>query len=162
MGLRELKLSPSYETTESKSQLLDDFYIPVLENACKYYRIAGFFSSSALSVAAKGIEGLVNNGGKMYLLISPEISEEDYKIIKEHGLNADSSVFSELSFETTQDENLKALAWLLDNRKLEIKIVVGKKSRNSLFHQKIGIIFDNAGDMISFSQVPSMKRLKRG
>ena len=51
------------------------------------------FSSSALSVAAKGIEGLVNNGGKMYLLISPEISEEDYKIIKEHGLNADSSVF---------------------------------------------------------------------
>ena len=109
------------------------------------------FSSSALSVAAKGIEGLVNNGGKMYLLISPEISEEDYKIIKEHGLNADSSVFSELSFETTQDENLKALAWLLDNRKLEIKIVVGKKSRNSLFHQKIGIIFDNAGDMISFS-----------
>lgn len=151
MGLRELKLSPSYETTESKSQLLDDFYIPVLENACKYYRIAGFFSSSALSVAAKGIEGLVNNGGKMYLLISPEISEEDYKIIKEHGLNADSSVFSELSFETTQDENLKALAWLLDNRKLEIKIVVGKKSRNSLFHQKIGIIFDNAGDMISFS-----------
>jgi superfamily II DNA or RNA helicase len=151
MGLRELKLSPSYETTESKSQLLDDFYIPVLENACKYYRIAGFFSSSALSVAAKGIEGLVNNGGKMYLLISPEISEEDYKIIKEHGLNADSSVFSELSFEITQDENLKALAWLLDNRKLEIKIVVGKKSRNSLFHQKIGIIFDNAGDMISFS-----------
>lgn len=151
MGLRELNLSTSYETTESKSQLLDDFYIPVLENACKYYRIAGFFSSSALSVAAKGIEGLVKNDGKMYLLISPEISEEDYKVIKEHGLVADSSVFSGFSFETMPDENLKALAWLLDNGKLEIKIVVGKKSRNSLFHQKIGIVFDNAGDMISFS-----------
>lgn len=151
MGLRDLKLSTSYETTESKSQLLDDFYIPVLENACKYYRIAGFFSSSALSVAAKGIEGLVKNDGKMYLLISPEISEEDYKVIKEHGLSADSSVFSGLSFETIPDENLKTLAWLLDNGKLEIKIVVGKKSRNSLFHQKIGIVFDNAGDMISFS-----------
>lgn len=151
MGLRDLKLSTSYETTESKSQLLDDFYIPVLENACKYYRIAGFFSSSALSVATKGIEGLVKNDGKMYLLISPEISEEDYKVIKEHGLSADSSVFSGLSFETIPDENLKALAWLLDNGKLEIKIVVGKKSRNSLFHQKIGIVFDNAGDMISFS-----------
>lgn len=151
MGLRDLKLSTSYETTESKSQLLDDFYIPVLENACKYYRIAGFFSSSALSVGAKGIEGLVKNGGKMYLLISPEISEEDYKVIKEHGLSADSSVFSGLSFGSMPDENLKALAWLLDNGKLEIKIVVGKKSRNSLFHQKIGIVFDNAGDMISFS-----------
>ena len=28
---------------------------------------------------------------------------------------------------------------------------MSEKSRNSLFHQKIGIIFDNAGDMISFS-----------
>jgi superfamily II DNA or RNA helicase len=152
MGLRDLKLSTSYETTESKSQLLDDFYIPVLENACKYYRIAGFFSSSALSVAAKGIEGLISNGGKMYLLISPEMSEEDYEVIKKHGcIPSDASFYKGLSFETMPDENLKALAWLLDNKKLEIKIVVGKKSRKSLFHQKIGIVFDEAGDMISFS-----------
>lgn len=151
MGLKDLNLSTCYETTESKSQLLDDFYIPVLENACKYYRIAGYFSSSALSVAAKGIEGLIKNGGKMHLLISPEISEDDYKVIKEHGISADSSMFSELSFDKIPDENLKALAWLLDSKKLDIKIVVGKRDRYSLFHQKIGVVFDDVGDMISFS-----------
>ena len=152
MGLRDIELDLSYETTEGKEQLVEEFYIPVLQNANKYYRIAGFFSSTSLVVAAKGIEGLINNGGEMYLLISPELSEEDYRIIKEHGKVVEGlSCFSELDLDSNPHENLQALAWLLDCGKLKIKIVVGIKSQNSLFHQKVGIVFDENNDMISFS-----------
>lgn len=152
MGLRDLPISMSYETTESRTQLLDEFYNPVLDQAKKYYRIAGFFSSTALAVAAKGIEGLVKNGGKMYLLISPELSEDDYKTIIEHGCISDTSaIFEDFQLNSNINENLQLLAWLLDTGCLEIKIVVGQKSRNSLFHQKIGIIMDAVGDMLSFS-----------
>ena len=152
MGLKDITISTNYETSESKTQLLDEFYIPVLDNAVKYYRIAGFFSSTALAVAAKGIEGLINNNGKMYLLISPELSEEDYKIISEHGcIPANAAFLQNFSVEDMPNENLSLLAWLLDTGNLEIKIVVGKKARNSLFHQKVGIIEDASGDMISFS-----------
>ena len=152
MGLRDLPISTSYETTESRTQLLDEFYIPVLDQAAKYYRIAGFFSSTALAVAAKGIEGLVNNGGKMYLLVSPELSEDDYRTITEHGCSRDSSaIFDDFHITGEINENLQLLAWLLDSDCLEIKIVVGQKSRNSLFHQKVGIVMDATGDMISFS-----------
>lgn len=153
MSLKDIELQPSYETTESKEQLLEKFYIPVLQEANKYYRIAGFFSSSALAVAAKGIEGLIHNGGKMFLLISPELSEEDFDTIKEHGMiSEENHIFDELVFDTSiPNENIQALAWLLDIGKLEIKIVVGKRTRNSLFHQKIGVVFDNAGNTISFS-----------
>lgn len=150
MGLRSLKLNTSYETTERQTQLLDEFYIPVLEQATKYYRIAGFFSSSSLSVAAKGIEGLVKNDGKMYLLISPELSVEDYKIITEHEIIENTNFVNDFSVEYP-DDNLKALAWLLDTGRLEMKIVVGLKSATSLFHQKVGIVFDSDGDMLSFS-----------
>ena len=151
MSLKDLEIATSYESNESKTQLLDEFYIPVLEQAKRYYRIAGFFSSSALAVAAKGIEGLVRNGGKMYLLVSPELSDEDYQIIKEHGcIPADSSIFANFSADDMPEEHIQALAWLLDTGCLEIKIVVGKKSQNSLFHQKVGIVIDDAGDMISF------------
>ena len=150
MGLKDIKLATSYETTESRSELLDEFYIPVLEQANRYYRIAGFFSSTALSVAAKGIECLINNGGKMFLLISPELSEEDYKVISEHSSIEHTSFINSFSIDMP-DENLKALAWLLDTGKLEIKIVVGKKAQSSLFHQKVGIVCDDAGNMISFS-----------
>ena len=152
MGFRDIEIQTNYETTGSNTYLLDEFYNPVLSHAKKYYRIAGFFSSTALCVAAKGIEGLVNNGGKMYLLVSPELSEEDYKTITEHGVVPSSAdMFSDLTFNEVNNENLQLLAWLLDTGRLEIKIVVGTKTCQSLFHQKVGIVMDNAGDMISFS-----------
>lgn len=152
MSLKDIKLENSYETTESKDQLLESFYIPVLQETVKYYRIAGFFSSSSLIVAAKGIEGLIHNGGKMYLLISPEISEEDYAAIVSHGtIPADNPMFDEIKSETMPHENIQALGWLLDKGLLEIKIVVGKRAHNSLFHQKVGIAFDSAGNIVSYS-----------
>ena len=151
MGLRDLQLGLTYESS-GENNLIDEFYIPVLEKSVKYCRIAGFFSSSSLVVAAKGIEGLINNNGKMFLLISPELSEEDYKTIKAtNEVNENMEMFRNLDFQSVKDENLEALAWLLDNNRLEIKIVVGKKSRNSLFHQKIGILFDDKGNIVSFS-----------
>ena len=151
MSFQDLHLDVSYESDSNKNQLLDNFYIPVLENSKKYFRIAGFFSSTALSVAAEGIEGLIKNDGKMYLLISPELSEEDFSIIsKSEKLENDAILFSDFVLDAKED-NLKALAWLLGNGRLEIKIVVGKKSRNSLFHQKVGIFFDDEGNILSFS-----------
>lgn len=152
MSLKDIDLQPSYETTESKNELLETFYIPVLQESRKYYRVAGFFSSSALTVAAKGIEGLINNNGKMYLLVSPELSEEDYNTIKQHGaITEHSHIFDQLKKDSMPDEHIQALAWLLDENRLEIKIVVGKRTRNSLFHQKIGVVFDNENNSISFS-----------
>lgn len=152
MSLKELDIATSYETTESRTQLLDEFYNPVLDQAIRYYRIAGFFSSTALSVAAKGIEGLVKNDGKMYLLISPELSEDDYNTIAKHGgICETTSIFSDFELEDVKDEHLQLLAWLLDVGRLEIKIVVSQKSRYSLFHQKVGIVKDAAGNMVSFS-----------
>lgn len=151
MSFQDLHLDVSYESDSNKNQLLDNFYIPVLENSKKYFRIAGFFSSTSLSVAAEGIEGLIKNDGKMYLLISPELSEEDFSTIsKSEKLENDAILFSDFALDAKED-NLKALAWLLGNGRLEIKIVVGKKSRNSLFHQKVGIFFDDEGNILSFS-----------
>ena len=55
--------------------LIDDvvrqFYIPLLSHAVKYQRAVGFFSSSILVQIAKGITGLVKNGGTMELVASP-------------------------------------------------------------------------------------------
>lgn len=109
MSFQDLHLDVSYESDSNKNQLLDNFYIPVLENSKKYFRIAGFFSSTSLSVAAEGIEGLIKNDGKMYLLISPELSEEDFSIIsKSEKLENDSVLFSDFALDAKED-NLKAL-----------------------------------------------------
>ncbi len=152
MGLRDLDLKSCYETGENPEALLNEFYIPVLEQTKRYYRIAGFFSSSALAVAAKGIEALFHNHGHMYLLVSPELSERDFEIIsKHHCIPEEADLFQDLDFSLGTNDHLKLLAYLLDSGFLDIKIVVGNAAVNSLFHQKIGIMQDENGDIVSFS-----------
>ncbi len=152
MGLRDLTLRSSYETEESRTHLLDTFYVPVLEQAATYYRIAGYFSSAALTVAARGIEGLIHNGGRMYLLISPTLSQSDYDAIQAYGgLREDNALFHDSDFLENANDSVRALAWLLARDRLKIKIVVGRRSPDSLFHQKVGIITDGRNDQISFS-----------
>ena len=155
MSYKDLEIEMCYETSSEKYELLEKFYIPMLSKTVRYYRIAGYFSSTALLVASKGIEELVNNDGVMRLLISPEISEQDYNVLKSNTngtLDESMDLFSDFNINMFDEhDNLKLLAWLLANKKLEIKVVVDKRSRKSIFHQKIGIGFDKTGNMISFS-----------
>ena len=153
VSYKELNIKKSYETSGDKSQLLNEFYIPFLNETIEYRRIAGYFSSSSLIVASKGIEGLIKNNGKMKLLISPELTEQDYEIIKStNNISSDLNLFDEFNHsEFPKNDNLEALAWMLKNNKLEIKIVVDKNSRSSIFHQKVGVGFDCEGNQISFS-----------
>lgn len=152
MSFKNLKIERSYETSIDKDRLLNDFYIPVLSNSKNYYRIAGFFSSSSLSVAMRGVEAMVNNGGTIKMLVSPELSEDDYRILKETSYKNSSILYKDFKLDDiSNNDYLGLFAWMLANDKLELKIVVNKNIRNSLFHQKIGIMTDNEGNMISFS-----------
>ena len=164
-NFKELPLKIKYDSDEDN--ILENFYIPVLEHAVTYKRIAGFFSSSSLAVAARGILGLIKNGGKMQLLTSSYLNKEDIQIIKNH-VKTKEQVLSEnfqrelsnLS-DTLQNEHLKALGWMLQNGFLEIKIVDlldnenqlvprETQSKTGMFHMKIGI-FNDGKDLVSFS-----------
>lgn len=153
MSLKDIDWNLSYESSENEYELLEKFYVPALQQAVKYYRIAGYFTSSSLIMASKGIEGLVHNNGKMYLLISPQMTSEDFEIISKHGkLTEDSEIFKDVMNDLAMpDERLQALGWLLDIGRLEIKVAVRNKSQNSIFHEKIGILFDKDGNVLSFS-----------
>ena len=100
MSYRDLNIKKNYETTGNKTQLLNEFYIPFLGETIEYKRIAGYFNSSSLVVASEGIEGLLKNNGKMKLLISPELSKQDYDIIKSNNMITDDlNLFDNLDIE---------------------------------------------------------------
>lgn len=156
----ELSLKASYES--GVDDLVQDFYMPVLGCSTSYDRIAGFFSSSSLAIAAQGIIGLIKNNGKMRLLTSPKLSQEDINIIlsSEAGEQSffEGKLLSELDSIQSDFErdHLQALGWMLANNCLEIKLAyISDKSntilQNSLFHQKIGVLKDSGGNRLSFS-----------
>ena len=45
------------------------FYVPALSCAVQYDRMTGYFSADALALAARGIERLIANGGRMRLIV---------------------------------------------------------------------------------------------
>ena len=78
-SLRELEIKSTYDSEED--DILGSFYVPVLSKAIQYDRLAGFFSSSALAVAARGVVNLVNNDGRMRLITGAKLSKQDAEAI---------------------------------------------------------------------------------
>lgn len=159
-SFHDIPFKASYES--GVDDLVQDFYVPVLDCSTSYDRIAGFFSSSSLAIAAQGIAGLIQKRGNMRLIASPNLSPEDAKIIAA-SLNAEESFFegkllSELEQVQTEFErdHIQALGWMLANGYLEMRLAYGVgedsvQTEKKLFHQKIGILTDLDGNTLSFS-----------
>lgn len=70
MSFRDIELKPEYRSR--LDNVIRDFYNPVLKQAVTYKRAVGFFSSSALLSLTAGICGLVENGGSIQMIASPD------------------------------------------------------------------------------------------
>jgi len=57
MSFRELDIQPCYDS--GRDDVLNEFYLSVLEKSTEYVRLAEFFSSTAFAVATRGIAGLI-------------------------------------------------------------------------------------------------------
>lgn len=166
MGLRDLELKAFYDS--DSDDLLHDFYVPVLGEAVRYDRLAGFFSSQVLATAARGIHRFILNGGEMRLVTSAYLQKSDVEAIRK-GATEPEAVIAESGVKDIQEitepfimEHLKALAWLIAKGRLLIKIAIpldefgepktaDRIEREGLFHPKVGVLKDVKGDVISFN-----------
>ena len=166
MNFKEIVLKKAYSS--DFDNLLYDFYIPALESSVEYKRIAGFFTSASLAVAAKGISGLIKNGGHFLLITSPCLTKEDVEVIINSREEPEKYIEKKMLDELDNMENefiqdhVYALGWLLANNRLEIRVAIPQDDNgeilsypntqlSGLFHQKVGILKDFEGNMISFS-----------
>lgn len=162
-GLRGYSWRHSYGPADRP---LESFYLPALSRALRYDRIAGFFSSYALAVAAQGVARLVARGGCMRLLVGAELSPEDVEAVL--GGASLGELLSERFLGLLEDpqalahallrERLQVLAWLVAQGRLEVRVVVEADpytrqplASGGYFHAKGGILWDERGDGVAFS-----------
>ncbi len=69
--------------TPDDGDLVRLFYLPALEDAKRYDRLTGYFSASALTLAARGIEGLVRNKGRVRLIVGCTLEPAEIAAIHE-------------------------------------------------------------------------------
>ena len=148
--------------TSDDGDLVRLFYVPALEDAERYDRLTGYFNANALALAARGIEGLVRNGGQMRLVVGctldpPEIEAiekgEQLRILVERRL----AKLPLAPPDTGTADALELLAWMVGRGILDVKVAVpcdadGKPiPAGGIFHEKSGIIEDRGGDRIAWT-----------
>lgn len=159
MTLKDYKWEDRYRS--GPHNLLEEFYIPALSRSRYYYRIAGYFSSTSIAAAFRGVSAFAENGEKMLLVIGADLSEEDVDAIKK-GIKSTDDVlkrkWNECKEEFENDtikKRFEILSWLLSNDKLEIQIGFRKdengnmlSSNTAKFHEKVLIFEDYEGNQI--------------
>ncbi len=155
MGFEELDILRRYKTNDH--DIVREFYLPTLKRAVLYKRAVGFFSSTALIELAKGISGLIKNQGKIKLIVSPILSEEDISAIQrgydEKGIieNALMRKWSEPK-SSSEEERLNWLANLIACGAMDIKVAFTPQDKaTGMYHEKIGLIYDENGNKIAFT-----------
>jgi hypothetical protein len=68
--------------TRDDGDLVAAFYVPALECAVRYDRLTGFFTANALALAARGVERLVSNGGRMRLIVGCTLDAAEVEAIE--------------------------------------------------------------------------------
>ena len=159
---------PFRPTYGPRDDRLHDFYIPALERSVLYRRSVGYFSSSALAVAAAGVTRLLDNKGSMQLLCGAELSPNDVDAIL-RGESLRGSVEramlrgfdrAEGEIEDALEARLEILAWLVAHERLHIRVVLPKgpdghpiphPDSQEYYHPKEGIFDDADGNRLAFS-----------
>lgn len=160
-------IEPNYFS--ANTDLVEGFYNLVLTESVRYDRLAGYFSSGSLSVAAKGMTNLIENNGHIRLLCGVQLSEEDWDsisnpeqfkdLINKNFLDEYENLEDELTWNYT-----KVLGWMIANGILEVKIglnyIDGRYEPGNIYHPKLGIFYDSDDNCIVF--VGSVNESARG
>ena len=156
MSFRDLKIQVRYRSDEN--DIPKDFLIPVLEKSVIYKRSVGFFSTSALSNISIGLFAMAQNNGKVELICSPRLSEDDIEAIN-LGYKTRDEAFTEalqISIKSPidyfEEERLNLVATMIASGMLDLKIAFMENENGiSLYHEKLAIFEDEFGNRIGFT-----------
>ena len=158
-GLNTLDLRISYRT--DRDDLVNEFYTPCMQRSVLYQRAVGYFTSSGLSYSAAGVAHLIQSGGKIQLIASPQLTTEDIEAIQRGSAARKDAIFraARRSFVEIQQllvrERLEALAWMISTGSLNVKLAVRTTPSGMLssgiFHGKIGIFTDSCSNQVAFN-----------
>ena len=132
MTLKKMTDWPKSRYDSRISNVVTEFFIPALQNSTTYRRLGGFFSSTSIALAARGIKELVKNEGKMQLVVSPVLTKEDSVILNNCTTEQRDDIINKSlleKFDLTDEfekNHVTALAYLLKKGFLEIRIDIPK------------------------------------
>ena len=159
MTFKEFAIEKSY-INRGSNNFLDSLLKPALREAAYYRRSVGFFSSSVFSLLLNSLPSFIRNNGKIHLIVSPELSNDDIKAIqlgyekKSDLLNRRFLEDFDAEIRLFDDVGLDTLAELVARGILDVK-VASVKNDFGIHHDKLGILTDKVGNNVVFYGSPN-------
>ena len=168
-GLKEIEWRLTYYTsdvTESGKpvDILHDFYLPALNLATRYDRVAGYFRSSSLAAASQGYTAFLRHGGKMRLIVGADLQVQDVAAVLAGNQQrlADTLMEELRNPESWPDEvqsGVALLAQMVASGQLEMRVAFRKNSvtgqalsvdstEDGYVHEKWFVMEDSQGDRL--------------
>ena len=135
-----------------------DFLIPVLKETVLYKRSVGYFSTSSLVELSTGLFAMAEHGGKIQLICSPKLSEDDIAAI-DLGYQKREDVFlGTLNVSLTtplddfEEERLNLIATMIASGMLELRLAFMLTDTGvNVYHEKIAVYQDAEGNRIAYT-----------
>lgn len=156
MSLKDLdKVLPTNLST-GKSDPYKEIFIPCLKEANRFLMGSGFFDSGWIDLAKEGLVEFVKNGGKMVLLTSVKVGEDEFESFQKGEKAKTDKILENLlvksAVETVKKSGkewtLNYLAWMVSQNILDVHLLVHKTSANNIYHPKVSFWYDSEGNSV--------------
>ncbi len=154
MSFQDLPLQRHYDS--DSTDVLQEFYRPLLKNARRYDRAVGYFSSSTFKSCAAELASFIGKGGTIRMVIGCMTQSADITALQGEVLSLEKQEQLEIRRELEkyliqlEGEDPKAaqtFSQMVASGVVEIKFAVREQG---IYHEKFGIFEDRLGVKVAF------------
>ena len=147
------------ETKFSGKSLLDIYY-RTLTHSNSWDQALGYFRLSAMKLLAFPLSKfIIQNNGRMRIYCNEQLSESDYSMLcqskkyelKENDFFTDIYQLNKALQGTNERLFADCIAFLIQQKRLEVKVLIKVQNSLGIAHEKNGIFKDNYGNVVVFT-----------
>lgn len=148
MGLRELSLKEEYRS--DRDNLIEEFFIPCLDNCIEYDRAVEYATLKSLTGYYFGLKSFLENNVQVRIVTGHRFRTSDLNILSK--LFGKKNPKLSLKSTPTKEKKIALLNKMIEANKLKIKIAIPNSEEVfGSFSEKIGIFHDEHDDMVAFT-----------
>ena len=138
------------EYRSDRENLIEEFFLPCLDNCIEYDRAVEYIALKSLTAYYFGLKSFVQNNVQIRMVTGHRLRTSDLNALaklynKKNGKNL-------FNIKSNYDEKYKLLDQMIQNNKLMIKIAMPiSEEVYGSFEEKIGIFRDEHDDVIAFT-----------
>jgi superfamily II DNA or RNA helicase len=154
MSFQSIQLQRHYDS--DSTDVLQDFYRPLLGNSRRYDRAVGYFSSSTFRSCAAELASFIGNGGEIRMVIGCLTQPADVAALQDNGQELEARERHEIRQEIEkyliqlEGEDPKAaqtFSKMVQSGIAKVKFAVRERG---IYHEKFGIFEDEIGKKVAF------------